>query len=173
MNRDPVIFDEPHGYYGPAAIHHGDRTFDVTAELHIHPEEHGRLSWSGILTGRTTDASTALYQLRRDQFTLDVADRSAQCAGTEVRLIGPAGSMDVFAFTEVDGVTNITLMPDPPTVADMYGGPVLPGLAEAARAAVERFDRRRLSRIVHRDLEAERFAAQVIDPRAFIRITGI
>lgn len=87
MNRDPVIFDEPHGYYGPAVIHHGDRTFDVTAELHIRPEEHGRLSWSGTLTARTTDASTALYQLRREQFTLDVADRTAQCAGTEVRLI--------------------------------------------------------------------------------------
>lgn len=93
---------------------------------------------------------------------------------SEARMfIGPAGSMDVFAFVEVNGVTNITLVPDPPTVADMYGGPVLPGLAEAARAAVARFERRRLSRIVHSYLAAERFAAQVADPRAFIRITGV
>lgn len=87
MNRDPVVFDEPNGYYGPAVVHHGDRTFDVTAELHIHPEEHGRLSWSGVLTARGEDgAAGALYELCRDQFTLEVADRSAQCAGTEVRL---------------------------------------------------------------------------------------
>jgi hypothetical protein len=104
-------------------------------------------------------------------------------SGGSYDYIGPPGAdpTDLSQFTDLSRFVSVGYVgyypwqtfcwtPGGRDFADQWADtPALPGLEDAARRAVQRFEQLRLTHARLRWMASERIAAQVIDPRSFLR----